>query len=136
MRKTKRSFYVNELYDDKLKMIQRNNNISTLSSSIVFLIDYYIKNENKKDEIKEDENNQKIIDDLSYIKKKLNGADFNILVALHMLADISEEKAVTTASMKDLRNHFNDHYQSAVKRSNTILQINENFRCDLNERKN
>ena len=30
MRKTKRSFYVNELYDDKLKMIQRNNNISTL----------------------------------------------------------------------------------------------------------
>ena len=54
MRKTKRSFYVNELYDDKLKMIQRNNNISTLSSSIVFLIDYYIKNENKKDEIKED----------------------------------------------------------------------------------
>ncbi|ETJ07934.1 MAG: hypothetical protein Q616_SPPC00149G0001, partial [Streptococcus parasanguinis DORA_23_24] len=75
MRKTKRSFYVNELYDDKLKMIQRNNNISTLSSSIVFLIDYYIKNENKKDEIKEDENNQKIIDDLSYIKKKLNGAD-------------------------------------------------------------
>lgn len=58
-RKTKRSFYVNELYDDKLKMIQRNNNISTLSSSIVFLIDYYIKNENKKDEIKEDENNQK-----------------------------------------------------------------------------
>ena len=93
MRKTKRSFYVNELYDDKLKMIQRNNNISTLSSSIVFLIDYYIKNENKKDEIKEDENNQKIIDDLSYIKKKLNGADFNILVALHMLADISDRKS-------------------------------------------
>jgi len=122
MRKTKRSFYVNELYDDKLKMIQRNNNISTLSSSIVFLIDYYIKNEYKKDE-----NNQKIIDDLSYIKKKLNGADFNILVALHMLADISEEKAVTTASMKDLRNHFNDHYQSAVKRSKHYLANKREF---------
>ena len=127
MRKTKRSFYVNELYDDKLKMIQRNNNISTLSSSIVFLIDYYIKNENKKDEIKEDENNQKIIDDLSYIKKKLNGADFNILVALHMLADISEEKAVTTASMKDLRNHINDHYQSAVKSSQHYLANKREF---------
>ena len=122
MRKTKRSFYVNELYDDKLKMIQRNNNISTLSSSIVFLIDYYIKNEYKKDE-----NNQKIIDDLSYIKKKLNGADFNILVALHMLADISEEKAVTTASMKDLRNHFNDHYQSAVNRSKHYLANKREF---------
>ena len=108
-------------------MIQRNNNISTLSSSIVFLIDYYIKNENKKDEIKEDENNQKIIDDLSYIKKKLNGADFNILVALHMLADISEEKAVTTASMKDLRNHFNDHYQSAVNRSKHYLANKREF---------
>lgn len=127
MRKTKRSFYVNELYDDKLKMIQRNNNISTLSSSIVFLIDYYIKNEYKKDEIKENENNQKIIDDLSYIKKKLNGADFNILVALHMLADISEEKAVTTASMKDIRNHFNDHYQSAVKRSKHYLANKREF---------
>ena len=127
MRKTKRSFYVNELYDDKLKMIQRNNNIYTLSSSIVFLIDYYIKNENKKDEIKEDENNQKIIDDLSYIKKKLNGADFNILVALHMLADISEEKAVTTASMKDLRNHINDHYQSAVKKSKHYLANKREF---------
>ena len=127
MRKTKRSFYVNELYDDKLKMIQRNNNISTLSSSIVFLIDYYIKNENKKDEIKEDENNQKIIDDLSYIKKKLNGADFNILVALHMLADISEEKAVTTASMKDLRNNINDHYQSAVKKSKHYLANKREF---------
>ena len=127
MRKTKRSFYVNELYDDKLKMIQRNNNISTLSSSIVFLIDYYIKNEYKKDEIKEDENKQKIIDDLSYIKKKLNGADFNLLVALHMLADISEEKAVTTASMKDLRNHFNDHYQSAVKRSQHYLANKREF---------
>lgn len=127
MRKTKRNFYVNQLYDDKLKMIQRNNNISTLSSSIVFLIDYYIKNEYKKDEIKEDENNQKIIDDLSYIKKKLNGADFNILVALHMLADISEEKAVTTASMKDLRNHFNDHYQSAVKRSKHYLANKREF---------
>ncbi|MCG1139725.1 hypothetical protein [Staphylococcus epidermidis] len=127
MRKTKRSFYVNELYDDKLKMIQRNNNISTLSSSIVFLIDYYIKNEYRKDEIKENENNQKIIDDLSYIKKKLNGADFNILVALHMLADISEEKAVTTASMKDLRNHFNDHYQSAVKRSKHYLANKREF---------
>lgn len=127
MRKTKRSFYVNELYDDKLKIIQRNNNISTLSSSIVFLIDYYIKNENKKDEIKEDENNQKIIDDLSYIKKKLNGADFNILVALHMLADISEEKAVTTASMKDLRNHINDHYQSAVKKSKHYLANKREF---------
>lgn len=127
MRKTKRNFYVNQLYDDKLKMIQRNNNISTLSSSIVFLIDYYIKNENKKDEIKEDENNQKIIDDLSYIKKKLNGADFNILVALHMLADISEEKAVTTASMKDLRNHINDHYQSAVKRSKHYLANKREF---------
>lgn len=127
MRKTKRSFYVNELYDDKLKMIQRNNNISTLSSSIVFLIDYYIKNENKKDGIKEDENNQKIIDDLSYIKKKLNGADFNILVALHMLADISEEKAVTTASMKDLRNHINDHYQSAVKKSKHYLANKREF---------
>lgn len=127
MRKTKRSFYVNELYDNKLKMIQRNNNISTLSSSIVFLIDYYIKNENKKDEIKEDENNQKIIDDLSYIKKKLNGADFNILVALHMLADISEEKAVTTASMKDLRNHINDHYQSAVKKSKHYLANKREF---------
>ncbi len=127
MRKTKRNFYVNQLYDDKLKMIQRNNNISTLSSSIVFLIDYYIKNEYKKDEIKENENNQKIIDDLSYIKKKLNGADFNILVALHMLADISEEKAVTTASMKDLRNHFNDHYQSAVKRSKHYLANKREF---------
>ncbi|MBF2205083.1 MULTISPECIES: hypothetical protein [Bacilli] len=127
MKKTKRSFYINQLYNDKLKMIQRNNNISTLSSSIVFLIDYYIKNENKKDEIKEDENNQKIIDDLSYIKKKLNGADFNILVALHMLADISEEKAVTTASMKDLRNHFNDHYQSAVKRSKNYLANKREF---------
>ncbi|MBM5884822.1 hypothetical protein H6J91_11645 [Staphylococcus epidermidis] len=127
MRKTKRNFYVNQLYDDKLKMIQRNNNISTLSSSIVFLIDYYIKNENKKDEIREDENNQKIIDDLSYIKKKLNGADFNILVALHMLADISEEKAVTTASMKDLRNHINDHYQSAVKRSKHYLANKREF---------
>ncbi|MCO6338894.1 hypothetical protein LZU04_09920, partial [Staphylococcus epidermidis] len=114
MKKTKRNFYVNQLYNDKLKMIQRDNNISTLSSSIVFLIDYYIKNENKKEENKEDKDNQEIIDDLSYIKKKLNGADFNILVALHMLADISEEKAVTTASMKDLRNHINDHYQSAV----------------------
>ena len=127
MKKTKRSFYINQLYNDKLKMIQRNNNISTLSSSIVFLIDYYIKNENKKDEIKEDENNQKIIDDLSYIKKKLNGADFNILVALHMLADISEEKAVTTASMKDLRNHINDHYQSAVKRSQHYLANKREF---------
>ena len=127
MKKTKRSFYINQLYNDKLKMIQRNNNISTLSSSIVFLIDYYIKNENKKDEIKEDENNQKIIDDLSYIKKKLNGADFNILVALHMLADISEEKAVTTASMKDLRNHINDHYQSAVKKSKHYLANKREF---------
>ncbi|MGC7672509.1 hypothetical protein ACP2YI_12290, partial [Staphylococcus epidermidis] len=60
-------------------------------------------------------------------KKKLNGADFNILVALHMLADISEEKAVTTASMKDLRNHFNDHYQSAVKRSKHYLANKREF---------
>ena len=73
------------------------------------------------------ENNQKIIDDLNYIKKKLNGADFNLLVALHMLADISEEKAVTTASMKDLRNHFNDHYQSAVKRSQHYLANKREF---------
>ncbi len=127
MKKTKRNFYVNQLYNDKLKMIQRNNNISTLSSSIVFLIDYYIKNENKKDGNKKDEDHQKIIDDLSYIKKKLNGADFNILVALHMLADISEEKAVTTASMKDLRNHFNDHYQSAVNRSKHYLANKREF---------
>ena len=119
MRKIKRSFYVNELYNDKLKMIQRDNNQSTLSSSIGFLIDYY--------EIKEDEDQQKIIDDLSYIKKKLNGADFNILVALHMLADISEEKAVTTASMKDLRNHINDHYQSAVNRSKHYLANKREF---------
>ncbi|MGZ9504824.1 hypothetical protein [Staphylococcus epidermidis] len=127
MKKTKRNFYVNQLYNDKLKMIQRNNNISTLSSSIVFLIDYYIKNENKKDGNKKDEDHQKIIDDLSYIKKKLNGADFNILVALHMLADISEENAVTTASMKDLRNHFNDHYQSAVNRSKHYLANKREF---------
>ena len=127
MKKTKRNFYVNQLYNDKLKMIQRNNNISTLSSSIVFLIDYYIKNENKKDGNKKDEDHQKIIDDLSYIKKKLNGADFNLLVALHMLADISEEKAVTTASMKDLRNHINDHYQSAVKRSQHYLANKREF---------
>ena len=120
MRKIKRSFYLNQLYDDKLKMIQRDTNKSTLSSSIGFLIDYYIKN-------KEDENHQKIIDDLSYIKKKLNGADFNILVALHMLADISEEKAVTTASMKDLRNHINDHYQSAVNRSKHYLANKREF---------
>lgn len=122
MRKIKRSFYLNQLYDDKLKMIQRDTNKSTLSSSIGFLIDYYIKNENKKNE-----NHQKIIDDLSYIKKKLNGADFNILVALHMLADISEEKAVTTASMKDLRNHINDHYQSAVNRSKHYLANKREF---------
>lgn len=122
MRKIKRSFYLNQLYDDKLKMIQRDTNKSTLSSSIGFLIDYYIKNENKKNE-----NHQKIIDDLSYIKKKLNGADFNILVALHMLSDISEEKAVTTASMKDLRNHFNDHYQSAVNRSKHYLANKREF---------
>lgn len=127
MRKIKRSFYVNELYNDKLKMIQRDNNQSTLSSSIGFLIDYYIKNENKKNENKEDEDQQKIIDDLSYIKKKLNGADFNLLVALHMLADISEEKAVTTASMKDLRNHINDHYQSAIKRSQHYLANKREF---------
>lgn len=127
MRKIKRSFYVNELYNDKLKMIQRDNNQSTLSSSIGFLIDYYIKNEYKKIENKEDEDQQKIIDDLSYIKKKLNGADFNLLVVLHMLADISEEKAVTTASMKDLRNHFNDHYQSAVKRSQHYLANKREF---------
>ena len=122
MRKIKRSFYLNQLYDDKLKMIQRDTNKSTLSSSIGFLIDYYIKNENKKNE-----DNKKIIDDLSYIKKKLNGADFNILVALHMLADISEEKAVTTASMKDLRNHINDHYQSAVNRSKHYLANKREF---------
>lgn len=127
MKKTKRNFYVNQLYNDKLKMIQRNNNISTLSSSIVFLIDYYIKNENKKYGNKKDEDHQKIIDDLSYIKKKLNGADFNILVALHMLADISEENAVTTASMKDLRNHINDHYQSAVNRSKHYLANKREF---------
>ncbi|WP_145466150.1 hypothetical protein [Staphylococcus epidermidis] len=127
MKKIKRNFYVNQLYNDKLKMIQRNNNISTLSSSIVFLIDYYIKNENKKDGNKKDEDHQKIIDDLSYIKKKLNGADFNILVALHMLADISEENAVTTASMKDLRNHINDHYQSAVNRSKHYLANKREF---------
>ncbi|MCO6217953.1 hypothetical protein LZT70_06675 [Staphylococcus epidermidis] len=127
MKKTKRNFYVNQLYNDKLKMIQRNNNISTLSSSIVFLIDYYIKNENRKDGNKEGEDNQEIIDDLSYIKKKLNGADFNILVALHMLADISEEKAVTTTSMKDLRNHINDHYQSAVNRSKHYLANKREF---------
>ncbi|MCC0830838.1 hypothetical protein KS414_10665 [Staphylococcus capitis] len=127
MKKTKRNFYVNQLYNDKLKMIQRNNNISTLSSSIVFLIDYYIKNENKKDGNKKDEDHQKIIDDLSYIKKKLNGADFNILVALHMLADISEENAVTTASMKNLRNHINDHYQSAVNRSKHYLANKREF---------
>lgn len=127
MKKTKRNFYVNQLYNDKLKMIKRNNNISTLSSSIVFLIDYYIKNENKKDGNKKDEDHQKIIDDLSYIKKKLNGADFNILVALHMLADISEENAVTTASMKDLRNHINDHYQSAVNRSKHYLANKREF---------
>ncbi len=71
MRKIKRSFYLNQLYDDKLKMIQRDTNKSTLSSSIGFLIDYYIKNENKNNENKEDENHQKIIDDLSYIKKKI-----------------------------------------------------------------
>ncbi|ECO2926554.1 hypothetical protein FXM90_08555, partial [Campylobacter jejuni] len=104
------------------KMIQRDTNKSTLSSSIGFLIDYYIKNENKKNE-----DNKKIIDDLSYIKKKLNGADFNILVALHMLSDISEEKAVTTASMKDLKNHINDHYQSAVKRSKHYLANKREF---------
>ncbi|MCG1301882.1 hypothetical protein K4T46_11810 [Staphylococcus epidermidis] len=127
MKKIKRNFYVNQLYNDKLKMIQRNNNISTLSSSIVFLIDYYIKNENKKYENKEDKDSKKIIDDLSYIKKKLNGADFNILVALHMLGDISEEKAVTTASMKDLRNHINDHYQSAVNRSKHYLANKREF---------
>lgn len=127
MKKTKRNFYVNQLYNDKLKMIQRNNNISTLSSSIVFLIDYYIKNENKKNGNKKDEDHQKIIDDLSYIKKKLNGSDFNILVALHMLADISEENAVTTASMKDLRNHINDHYQSAVNRSKHYLANKREF---------
>lgn len=127
MKKTKRSFYINQLYNDKLKMIQRNNNISTLSSSIVFLIDYYIKNENKKNENEKDEYNQKIIDDLNYLKKKLNGADFNILVVLHMLADISEEKAVTTASMKDLRNHINDHYQSAVNRSKHYLANKREF---------
>ncbi|MCG1925574.1 hypothetical protein K4U36_10130 [Staphylococcus epidermidis] len=127
MKKTKRNFYVNQLYNDKLKMIQRNNNISTLSSSIVFLIDYYIKNENKKDGNKKDEDHQKIIDDLSYIKKKLNGSDFNLLVALHMLADISEENAVTTASMKDLRNHINDHYQSAVHRSKHYLANKREF---------
>lgn len=127
MKKTKRNFYVNQLYNDKLKMIQRNNNISTLSSSIVFLIDYYIKNENKKNENEKGEDNQEIIDDLNYIKKKLNGADFNILVALHMLADISEEKAVTTASMKDLRNHINDHYQLAVNRSKHYLSNKREF---------
>ncbi len=44
-----------------------------------------------------------------------------------MLADISEEKAVTTASMKDLRNHINDHYQSAVNRSKHYLANKREF---------
>ncbi|MCO6259960.1 hypothetical protein [Staphylococcus epidermidis] len=69
MRKIKRSFYVNELYNDKLKMIQRDNNQSTLSSSIGFLIDYYIKNENKKIKIKRMKINKKSLTTLTISRK-------------------------------------------------------------------
>ena len=127
MRKIKRSFYVNELYNDKLKMIQRDNNQSTLSSSIGFLIDYYIKNENKKNENKDDENHQKIIDDLSYIKKKLNGADFNILVALHMLSDISDSNQVTERYMVPLEQTVNQHYEKAYEHARHYLANRREF---------
>lgn len=69
MRKIKRSFYVNELYNDKLKMIQRDNNQSTLSSSIGFLIDYYIKNENKKMKLKKMKINKKSSTTLAISRK-------------------------------------------------------------------
>ncbi|MFJ6459274.1 hypothetical protein [Staphylococcus capitis] len=127
MRKIKRSFYVNELYNDKLKMIQRDTNKSTLSSSIGFLIDYYIKNENKKNENKDDENHQKIIDDLSYIKKKLNGADFNILVALHMLSDISDSDQVTESYMVPLEQTVNQHYKKAYEHARHYLANRREF---------
>ncbi|MFI8613638.1 hypothetical protein [Staphylococcus capitis] len=127
MRKIKRSFYVNELYNDKLKMIQRDTNKSTLSSSIGFLIDYYIKNENKKNENKDDENHQKIIDDLSYIKKKLNGADFNILVALHMLSDISDSDQVTESYMVPLEQTVNQHYEKAYEHARHYLANRREF---------
>ena len=127
MRKIKRSFYVNELYNDKLKMIQRDTNKSTLSSSIGFLIDYYIRNENKKNENKDDENHQKIIDDLSYIKKKLNGADFNILVALHMLSDISDSDQVTESYMVPLEQTVNQHYEKAYEHARHYLANRREF---------
>ena len=120
---------VNDLYIDIIKdyyskKLESEMSIN-LNSDLKEILLEVMKNQIYMIELLEDQ--QKIIDDLSYIKKKLNGADFNILVALHMLADISEEKAVTTASMKDLRNHINDHYQSAVNRSKHYLANKREF---------
>lgn len=130
MKRYRKSFFANELYSEKLNMIKRENNITTTSDCFRFLIDYYIKNSNQKNLDKSSDNkisNEEILQALKHLKQKINGIDFNTLVELHMLSDISDSNQVTERYMVPLEQTVNQHYKKAYEHARHYLADRREF---------
>lgn len=117
--KVRKTLYLNENYINKLEDIKDENNISTLTRAISFLIDYYLRTKNEEStEEKEDEKIQQGIEELS---QKLDYMDLNLFVLLTMLSDISEYESVNDHAFKQLGTHSNEHFANAVVRAKRYL---------------
>ncbi|MEZ7611261.1 hypothetical protein O3668_11440 [Staphylococcus capitis] len=130
MKRYRKSFFANELYSEKLNMIKRENNITTTTDCFKLLIDYYIKNSNQKNLDKSSDNkisNEEILQELKHLKQKINGIDFNTLVELHMLSDISDSNQVTERYMVPLEQTVNQHYEKAYEHARHYLANRREF---------
>ena len=130
MNKIKKSFYVTELYKEKLISIKNENNASTNSEVIKILIDYYIQGRNERRMAEEnakenrfdiDEEIKNMSESLQYLKRKISGIDFNTLIALHMLSDISDSDQVMERYMVPLDQTVNRHYERAKNNARHYL---------------
>ncbi|POA06092.1 hypothetical protein [Staphylococcus caprae] len=125
MKSYRKSFFSNDLYNEKIASIKSEKNISTTTDCFKFLIDFYIKERNKKRDV--DNNNEKnitdekLLEELQYIKRKLNGIDFNTLIELHMLSDISDSDQVMERYMVPLGQSVNKHYERARENARHYL---------------
>lgn len=136
MKKIKKAFLLTELYQEKFSSIKNENNASTNSEVIKILIDYYIKGrverrmaeENTKgnSSISEEEI-QNISESLEYLKRKINGIDFNTLIGLHMLSDISDSDHVQERYMVPLEQTVNRHYERAKDNARHYLANRREF---------
>ncbi|MBT2799712.1 hypothetical protein [Halomonas sp. ISL-104] len=130
MNKIKKSFYMTELYKKKLNSIKNENNASTNSEVIKILIDYYIQGRNERRMAEEnakenrfdiDEEIKSMSESLQYLKRKISGIDFNTLIALHMLSDISDSDQVMERYMVPLDQTVNRHYERAKNNARHYL---------------